>query len=133
MHDIHQQQDLEKHTSAPVLYSLPPRSGFALGGTASFKTLNRMLETSALLPRLNWQPARRCASSSIFSTLLCKGALQGCREQRLQRCFHSKQTSARLDQHVTEGQKAAKQSCQPHRFSIAHCFHRSEKARHIIT
>ena len=64
------------HTSAPVLYSLPPRRGFALGGTASFKMLNRMLDTSALLPRLNWQPARRCASFSISSTLLCKGALQ---------------------------------------------------------
>ena len=78
MHDIHQQQKDSEHnrTSAPVLYSLPPRNGLALGGTASFKTLNRMLETSALLPRLNWQPARRCASSSISSTLRCKGALQ---------------------------------------------------------
>ena len=58
-----------------MLYCFPPFICLAQGGTGSFNTLNRTLETSALLHKLNWQPASWCADCSMSSTLLCNGAL----------------------------------------------------------
>ena len=47
----------------------------------------------------------------------------------MQWCFFRQQTSARVDQHVPEGQKVAQQRCQPHLFSNAHWFYHNVKAK----
>ena len=59
----------------------------------------------------------------------------------MQWCFFRKQTSARVDQHVLEGQKVARQRCQPHLFSNALvlpqrkgniCYHMTVAMQHSI-